>query len=250
MVILPSASMNVPAPLLANHSVALQNKALIGAALPDIAPHLVVAGLALAVLNQLRGRRQVSPGFRNLGAILVEQVLAVEQQAGIHVPRHGDELATDRTGGHCRREILVDGACGHGFRQIEQVAFQRTSPDAIEDHHVDIGRLCRQELLVERQHVVPVCRHGGDLHLVAGFLAPSFGTFLAELQFDAGRRAEDIDGFRLRDSRVGGREPEGGDAECENCARWTCFTPLLLNQIMDHNIEKFPAANGKFRYTL
>ena len=83
-------------------------QALIGLALEDEAPHPVVAG-ARAPWPAARWRSSVSSCqvCGRLLAVLLQQVLAVVEHAGIGEPRHRDQLAADRVVLDDRLEVLV-----------------------------------------------------------------------------------------------------------------------------------------------
>src|SRR5690606_32410037 len=68
-------------------------QSFIGIALPDEAPDVLRTGLALLVLDLLRGHRELVPGLWRLLAVFLEQVLTVVERRRVGEERHGDELA-------------------------------------------------------------------------------------------------------------------------------------------------------------
>src|SRR6267378_3608556 len=178
---------------------------LIGAALEHDAPQLVVARLALAVLDDLRGLGQVLPGGRGFPPVLLEQVLAVVEEAGVGESRQRHQVPADGIGLDDGREVLGDDVLRDLLAQVHQVLGEEARPDDVDADDVDLARLLREELLEQRELLVRVLRDGDDLHLVAGLLRPRLRAGLAEIELGADGTASNRDGA-LRGSGAGGKD--------------------------------------------
>ena len=165
--------------------------------------------MTFLVLDFLRGRGQFVPGLRRCLAVFLEQILAIEHQADIHVGRHGHELAVELGGAERRLELLVLISLGNECREIEQVVLEHAEPDHIEEQHIHVRRLGGQQLLVKRNGVVQKGWHLLDLGFIAGLFLPGVGGRGA--QFELCRCAEDVDRLGM-----GGTCPECGN-ECRGC---------------------------------
>ena len=149
-------------------------QAFIGLGLEHEALEVGRAGLALAFHDLLRGGGQLVPGLGRLQAVLLEQVLAVEQQAGVGEPGHAQQLAVDGVVGHDGREVLGLGALAV-LLQVDQVVLDDAGPDHVDHDHVDVGRLGGELLAQQGQVVGGAGRRGVQLDRVAVLLAPLLG---------------------------------------------------------------------------
>ncbi len=189
----------------------IAGQAFVGTALPDVAPHPVVAGGTLAVLDQARAGSELVPGGRHRLPVFLQQIAAIEQQAGVGEPGHRHQPALAAVVGNETRKVLRLSA--FGVRpQVEQVAAQQARPDHVHLQHVDLVRARREQLLVQRQPFAGVVGRRDDLQRVAGFLRPGFGSALAEFTLLADAGASDADGGRVRsgqgEQRVGRPETQ------------------------------------------
>ncbi|MNF68453.1 hypothetical protein D3C84_503100 [compost metagenome] len=117
--------------------------------------------------------------------MLVEQILAVIQQARVGEPGHAHQPTVDGGVVQLCLEIALGGVGRQHLAQVEQVIGEHAGPDHIDLDDVDIGRLGAENLLIEGQPLG--CRIGRRHHLdaVAGLFRPDFDGFLAQLQFGA-----------------------------------------------------------------
>src|SRR6267378_1812494 len=178
---------------------------LVGTALEDDPPQLLVARLALSVLDDLRRLGQVLPGRGGLPPVLLEQVLAVVEEPGVGEGRQRHQLPADGIRLDDGRKVLGDDVLRDFLAQIHQVLGQEARPDDVDPDDVDLARLLRKELLEERELLVGVLGDGDDLHLVAGLLRPRLRAGLAEIELGADGTASNRDGA-LRGSGTGGKD--------------------------------------------
>src|SRR5262249_2290953 len=148
---------------------------------------------------------EVGPLIGNLRAMLLEQILAVVEQTGIDEPGHRDQMAIDGVIVDDRWEMLCLHLRRHKRREVEEVRCHQSWPDDVDLEYVDIGRLRRHHLEVEREAIGGGigCRDEPDL--VPCFLCPRLRAALAQLILLAESTARDR--YRFGGRRLN-REPE------------------------------------------
>ncbi|QTK81282.1 Hypothetical protein AT6N2_L0343 [Agrobacterium tumefaciens] len=149
---------------------------LIGAALENKTPEVLLAGRALLLLNFLGGFAEFLPGLRWLLAVFFKKVLAIEQCRRVGKHRHGNEFAVHRLRGDDRGEMISDDVLGR-CRQIHELVCQLRRPDNVRLVDVDVlvaggkPKPVLAELFARRR------RHGHQIDLVPAFLFEGGNTF-------------------------------------------------------------------------
>ncbi|MCY1441492.1 hypothetical protein D9M71_578100 [compost metagenome] len=132
-------------------------------------------------MNIPGGRGHFFPGLGNRLVVLLEQVLAVIQQARVGEPWHRHQPSVHRGVIDLCLEVALGRVGGKRLAQIQQMFGQHPWPHHIDLNDVDVGGLRTEDLLVERQPLGRRVRRGNHLDVVAGLFRPRLDSLLAQL---------------------------------------------------------------------
>ena len=143
---------------------------LVGVALPDEATEARVVR-ALALLDRLGLLLELGPRLRRiLEAVLLEEIAAVVEQAGVGVPRHADQRAVDGVVLDDRRE-MQRRQVRQGRVEIDGMLGNDSRPDDVDLIDVIVRRLGAELLVIDCQAVGRALFAGDELGLDPGRFA-------------------------------------------------------------------------------